>query len=114
MPARGASAAPIQRSDSMVRAKDAESLRKEARNEQGTLRQIGSKTFFHKDNRWVDSSVKPDEDAKATRIAQFSEAFFQLARTQSAELNQYLTFTEPVTLKLAGQVYRIDPAEREH
>jgi len=114
MPARSASAAPVQRSDSMVRAKDAESLRKEARNEQGTLRQIGSKTFFYKDNRWVDSSVKPDEDAKATRIAQFSEAFFQLARTQSAELNQYLTFTEPVTLKLAGQVYQIDPADREH
>ena len=44
-------------------------------------------------------------------IRQFSDEFFNLARSQSAELNQYLTFTEPVTIKLAGTVYRIDPAE---
>ena len=77
------------------------------------LRQVGSKTFYFKENRWIDSTVKPDEDAKAKRIRQFSDEFFSLARSQSAELNQYLTFTEPVTLKLAGTVYRIDPAERQ-
>jgi Ca-activated chloride channel family protein len=78
---------------------------------QSNLRQIGSKTFYFKDNRWIDSTVKPDEDAKAKRIRQFSDEFFALARSQSAELNQYLTFTEPVTLNLSGAVYRIDPAE---
>ena len=76
-----------------------------------SVRQVGAKTFYFKDNRWIDSTVKPDEDAKAKRIRQFSDEFFGLARSQSAELNQYLTFTEPVTLKLAGTVYRIDPAE---
>ena len=75
------------------------------------LRQIGSKTFYFKENRWIDSTVKPEEDAKAKMIRQFSDEFFNLARSQSAELNQYLTFTEPVTLKLAGTVYRIEPAE---
>ena len=75
------------------------------------VRQVGSKTFYFKDSRWVDSTVKPDEDAKARRIRQFSDEFFSLARSQSAELNQYLTFSEPVTIKLAGTVYRIDPAE---
>ena len=79
---------------------------------QAKLRQIGSKTFYYKDNRWIDSTVKPEEDAKAQIIHQFSDKFFELARSQSAELNQYLTFTEPVTLKLAGTVYRIEPAER--
>jgi Ca-activated chloride channel family protein len=78
---------------------------------QSNLRQIGSKTFYFKDNRWIDSTVKPDEDAKAKRIRQFSDEFFALARSQSAELNQYLTFTEPVTLNLSGAVYRIDPAD---
>jgi Ca-activated chloride channel family protein len=78
---------------------------------QVSVRQVGAKTFYYKDNRWIDSTVKPDEDAKAKRIRQFSDEFFGLARSQSAELNQYLTFTEPVTLKLAGTVYRIDPAE---
>ena len=83
----------------------------EAQNVQTKLRQVGSKTFYFKENRWIDSTVKPDEDAKAKLIRQFSDDFFNLARSQSAELNQYLTFTEPVTIKLAGTVYRIDPAE---
>jgi len=75
------------------------------------VRQVGSKTFYFKENRWIDSTVKPDEDAKARKIRQFSDEFFTLARSQSAELNQYLTFSEPVTINLAGTVYRIDPAE---
>ena len=78
---------------------------------QSNVRQIGSKTFYFKENRWIDSVVKPEEEAKATIVRQFSDKFFELARSQSSELNQYLTFTEPVTLKLAGTVYRIDPAE---
>ena len=83
----------------------------ETQNVQAKLRQVGSKTFYFKENRWIDSTVKPDEDAKAKLIRQFSNDFFNLARSQSADLNQYLTFTEPVTIKLAGTVYRIDPAE---
>jgi Ca-activated chloride channel homolog len=78
---------------------------------QANLRQIGAKTFYFKDNRWIDSTVSPEEEAKAQIIRQFSDTFFSLARSQSAEQNQYLTFTEPVTLKLAGTVYRIEPAE---
>ncbi|MDB5353234.1 MAG: uncharacterized protein JWN86_4481 [Planctomycetota bacterium] len=72
------------------------------------MRQIGGKTFFRKDNRWVDASVKPDADAKATVVEQFSEAYFELARKQTAEMNQYLTFEEPVTVELDGKVYRIE------
>jgi Ca-activated chloride channel family protein len=81
-----------------------------AQSPQARLKQVGSKTFYFKENRWIDSTVKPDEDAKAKVIRQFSDEFFSLARSQSAELNQYLTFTEPVTLKLAGVVYRVEPA----
>jgi Ca-activated chloride channel family protein len=75
-----------------------------------TVRQLGNKTFFRKGKRWVDSSVKPDEESKAVVVRQFSAEFFKLAREQKSELNQYLTFDEPVTLKLDGQVYRIEPA----
>ena len=75
-----------------------------------SVRQVGSKTFYYKDRRWVDSSVTPDEDAKATVVAPFSDDFFRLARTQKAEFNQYLTFEEPVTVKLDGQVYRFEQA----
>ncbi len=74
------------------------------------VRQIGSKTFYYKNNRWIDSTVKPEDDAKAVVIAQFSDQFFDLARSQTPEMNQYLTFTEPVTVNLDGRVYRFDPS----
>jgi Ca-activated chloride channel homolog len=74
-----------------------------------SVRNVGVKTFYRKENRWIDSQVKPEEDAKATVVEQFSDDFFKLARDQSAEQNQYLTFEEPVTVLLAGRVYRIEP-----
>lgn len=73
------------------------------------VRQVGTKTFYRKAERWVDSEVKPEDDAKAKVVEQFSDEFFKIARAQSAEMNQYLGFDEPVTVNLAGQVYRFDP-----
>ena len=83
----------------------------EARKAEAAVRRVGSKTFYFKDHRWLDAEVTPEEDAKAKVIRQFSDAFFALARSQNAELNQYLTFNEPVTVKLDSTVYRIEPAE---
>ncbi len=82
--------------------------RAEAEDGKTTVRQLGGKTFYRKDNRWIDSTVKPEDDARATVIEQFSEPYFRLAKGQTAEMNQYLTFEEPVTVELNGQVYRIE------
>ena len=84
----------------------------QAGNLAGNVRQLGAKTFFRKDNRWVDSTVKPEEDAKALVVHQFSDEYFKLARGQTSELNQYLTFDEPVTVRLGSQVYRIEMAAK--
>jgi Ca-activated chloride channel family protein len=73
-----------------------------------SVRQIGRKTFFRKGDRWVDSAVTPDLEKKAKNITQFSDDYFTLARNQTAETNQYLTFEEPVTVEIAGQVYKIE------
>ena len=83
-----------------------------ARSPQAKVRQIGTKTFYFKNGRWVDSSVKPDEDAKAEKVVQFTDDYFRLARTQKAEYNQYFSQEEPVTVKLDGKVYHIDPHPR--
>jgi Ca-activated chloride channel homolog len=74
-----------------------------------SVRNLGVKTFYRKADRWVDSDVKPEEDAKAIVLEQFSDEFFKLARNQPAEQNQYLTFEEPVTVRIDGKVYRVDP-----
>ena len=74
-----------------------------------SVRQVGAKTFYRKANRWIDSTVKADDEATARVVRRFSDAFFDLARGQSADLNRYLTFDEPVVVRLEGQVYRFDP-----
>ena len=74
-----------------------------------TVRRVGTKTFYFKDDGWIDSAVGPEELGKAVVLKQFSDDFFTLARTQSAEQNQYLTFAERVTVKLDGKIYRVEP-----
>ncbi len=86
---------------------------REAESPQSNVRQIGAKTFYFKNGRWVDSSVKPEEDAKAVKVVQFSDDYFRIARTQKAEYNQYLSQSDPVTVKLEGTVYHIDPVPQE-
>ncbi len=72
------------------------------------VRRVGGKTFFRRGSRWVDATVTAEQEAQAIRLSQFSDAYFDLARGQSAEQNQYLTFEEPVTVNLAGKTYAID------
>ena len=78
-----------------------------------TIRQIGSKTFYWKNDRWIDSTVTKEEDEKATVLTQLSDDYFSLARVQKAGNNQYLCLDEPVTVKLEGKVYRIEPPKKE-
>jgi hypothetical protein len=41
---------------------------------------------------------------------QLSDDYFKVARAQKAEYNQYFSQAEPVTVKLDGTVYHVDPA----
>jgi Ca-activated chloride channel family protein len=97
-------ARPLNKPGLVVRMKDAEGNEAVAE----TVRQVGSKTFYYRDRGWIDSAVGADEEGRAVVLKQFSDDYFKLARTQSAEQNQYLTFAERVTVKLGGTVYRIE------
>ena len=77
-----------------------------------TVRRVGSKTFYKRGKRWVDASVTDEQDQAAQVIEQFSEKYFELARNQTQELNQYLTFEEPVTVNLGSVTYKIDRPAR--
>jgi Ca-activated chloride channel family protein len=79
----------------------------------GSVRRVGEKTFYKRGERWVDASITEDEEKGATSVVQFSDAYFDLARGQSAEMNQYLTFEEPVTVKLGDRVYNIERPKSE-
>jgi Ca-activated chloride channel family protein len=72
-----------------------------------TVRRVGRKVFYRKGNRWVDAAVPAEGIRGAIDIRQYSDAWFELARSQSAERNQYLALEEDVTVELGGQVYNI-------
>jgi Ca-activated chloride channel family protein len=87
-------------------AKEAE---KEAEAAQQNVRNVGNRTFFRRDNQWVDSQVTKEQESKAQRIKQFSDDYFALARRHGRTISQYLVFDEPVLLNLENQAYLIEP-----
>ncbi len=76
-----------------------------------SLKQVGLKTFFRKENAWQDSTVTPEQTKGAIRIKQFSKEYFDLAASHGGTLAKYLVFDEPVVLNLADKTYRIDPPD---
>ena len=82
---------------------------REAKAVASNVRQIGSRTFFRRDNQWVDSRITKEQETKARRVQQFSDEYFKLAETHGRRLSQYLVFDEPVLLSVDGQAYLIEP-----
>jgi Ca-activated chloride channel homolog len=81
----------------------------EAKTAEQNVRNIGNRTFFRRNNQWVDSQVTKAQAANARRVKQYSDEYFELARTQGRRLSQYLVFDEPVLLNLDSQTYLIEP-----
>ncbi|MBQ6616290.1 MAG: VWA domain-containing protein [Thermoguttaceae bacterium] len=74
------------------------------------LRQIYNRTFFYKNNQWVDSSLtETQQNAAPRKIKQFSDEYFALARTADPELAACLTFEQPVLLNVNNQPVLIEP-----
>jgi Ca-activated chloride channel homolog len=82
---------------------------REATKARQNVRNIGNRTFFQRGGRWIDSQLTKEQEANARRIKQFSDEYFELARTQGRRLSQYLVFDEPVLLTLDNQAYLIEP-----
>lgn len=82
---------------------------KEAQAAEQSLRNIGNRTFICRNGCWVDSLVSQEQVDKATRIKQFSDAYFALARQHGRSLAQYLAFDEPAVVTVGEQTYLIEP-----
>lgn len=78
-----------------------------------TVRNVGQKTFFRKQNQWSDSTVTPEQAKQAISIEQFSDAYFELAASHGGVLARYLVFDEPLLVNLAGKTYQIVPPKGE-
>ncbi len=81
----------------------------EADKAQASVRNIGNRTFYRRQNQWVDSQVTPAQQQNARRIKQFSKDYFDLANRYGRSMSQYLAMDEAVMLNLDGQAYLIEP-----
>jgi Ca-activated chloride channel homolog len=68
---------------------------------------VGNKAFFKRAGRWTDPSVTPEDEKKAEQIEQFSEKYFELARTNQ-NLRRYLALPEGCTVRDGAKVYQIN------
>lgn len=72
------------------------------------VRNVGNRTFFYKEDNWLQSDLDADRADKARVVEQYSDAYFELVRNLSREEQQYVAnFREDVTVELNGQVYRV-------
>lgn len=76
-----------------------------------TLRQIQSKTFFLKQNRWYDSNLKEGDEKSARQIRQYSDEWFALASEKSGEYAPLLAQSGELVLQLGNTTYHVLPAE---
>ena len=74
-----------------------------------SVRNIGRKTFYRRAGVWIDREVPEKEEIEEVR--QWSPRFFELVRGQKAEENRWLSFREPVLVRLNGRNVKILPAE---
>jgi len=65
---------------------------------------VGRKTFFRRGDRWVDSTVSADEEAKARAIEPFGEEYFEMVAKYGKHVAAYLAIEGSVVVKLDGEV----------
>lgn len=74
-------------------------------------RNVGNKSFFRRDNQWIDSTVTEEQTKNARRVVQFSDEYFQLAEKHGRRLTQYLVSDEPVLVNIDDETLLVEPAK---
>ena len=73
------------------------------------VRRVAGKTFYLRDEVWVDSELKPDTKLPETVLTFGSDAYFELLK-QKPTLAQYFALGERVVVVFEGRIYRVNAA----
>ncbi|MCL2701262.1 MAG: VWA domain-containing protein [Phycisphaerae bacterium] len=74
------------------------------------VRNVQNRTFFYKENQWVDSSLSDEQQQAAPRkIQQFSDEYFELIREAEQDVAPFLVFDEAVLLCANNEMVLIEP-----
>ncbi len=79
-----------------------------------TVQNLGLKTFYQKNGRWIDSTVTKDQEKQVIKLVQYSDAYFDVIRKLPAKDNQYFTLDGEMILNIGGQTYLVVPEEMEN
>ena len=77
----------------------------EAKEVAENVRSIGSKVFYRRGDKWVDSAVTPDQEKQPIKIERYSKEYFALIDKHGPEVAKYMTFDEPVVIEIDGKAY---------
>ena len=100
-------AGAVQQSKMVRDQKEAEVL--EADNPASAIRRVAGKTFYWRDEVWVDSELKPESKLPETTLTFGSDAYFELLK-QMPKLAEYFSLGERVVVVFEGRVYRVNAA----
>lgn len=74
---------------------------------QSRIAQIQGKTFYHRQDRWVEAGISADEERQAETIERFSDTYFGLLDQHGTDVAKYLGLDGPITLRLGTHIYRV-------
>ena len=70
-----------------------------------SVRNIGGKTFYYRDKRWVDSLTTAKQEKNAIIIKRYSKEYFNLDTKCGKDVAKYLALESKVTLILDEKAY---------
>jgi len=70
-----------------------------------TVQNVGSKTFFLRSGRWVDSAITPEQEKAAQQVKRFSDEYFDLVKKHGQQAAKYLAIEGQVVVQLGDQTY---------
>lgn len=69
------------------------------------VRQIGGKTFYLRDKKWVDSTITAEQEKKVQQVKRYSPEYFELISKFGKEIGKYAASDDEVTVVIEGQAY---------
>jgi Ca-activated chloride channel family protein len=72
-----------------------------------TVKNIGGRAFYLRNGIWIDGTLNETQEKNAVTVKQFSDKYFEIAKNNSVDLNQYLSVDEEIVINLNGDAYKI-------
>ena len=70
-----------------------------------TIQNVGNKTFFYRNQCWIDSTATEDRKKNARKITRYSDEYFELVTRYGKHVAKYLALEGHVIVVLNGQAY---------